>query len=117
MIAPFLPWALRIVTRAAARDLRGRLAARRLAQDWAAVAETESPAAGEAGAEAAVLHRALAVLSPEHRAVLALFYLEEMRVAEVAIALDIPPGTVKTRLMHARGKLRAYLEGDHDGQV
>jgi RNA polymerase sigma-70 factor (ECF subfamily) len=113
----FLPWALRIVTRAAARDLRGRLAARRLAQDWAAVAETEAPAAGEAGAEAAVLHRALAVLSPEHRAVLALFYLEEMRVAEVAIALDIPPGTVKTRLMHARGKLRAYLEGDHDGQV
>jgi RNA polymerase sigma-70 factor (ECF subfamily) len=112
----FLPWALRIVTRAAARDLRGKLAARRLESDWAGLAETCTAQGGEGGAEAAALHRALAALSPDHRAVLALFYLEQMRVAEVAIALDIPPGTVKSRLMHARGKLRALLEGEDHGQ-
>jgi RNA polymerase sigma-70 factor (ECF subfamily) len=113
----FLPWALRIVTRAAARDLRARLAERRVAKDWAAGQQASSPAAGEAGAEARILHAALAALSPGHRTVLALFYLEEMRVAEVAVALDIPPGTVKTRLLHARGKLRALLEGPDNGQV
>ena len=37
---------------------------------------------------------------------------EEMRVVEVAIALDVRAGTVKTRLMNARRKLRAILEGD-----
>jgi RNA polymerase sigma-70 factor (ECF subfamily) len=35
-----------------------------------------------------------------------------MSVAEVAVAVDAPAGTVKTRLMHARRKLRAALEGD-----
>ncbi len=113
----FLPWALRIVTRAAARDLRGKLAARRVAQDLALLVETETHGAGEAVADAEALHRAMATLSPEYRAVLALFYLDELRVAEVAIALDIPPGTVKTRPMHARTQLRALLEGDGNGQV
>ncbi|HEX5644132.1 MAG TPA: sigma factor-like helix-turn-helix DNA-binding protein [Erythrobacter sp.] len=35
-----------------------------------------------------------------------------MSVAEVAIALNVPVGTVKTRLMNARRKLRTYLEGE-----
>jgi RNA polymerase sigma-70 factor (ECF subfamily) len=37
-----------------------------------------------------------------------------MSIAEVAVALDVPAGTVKTRLMHARRTLRAVLEGDED---
>ncbi len=49
------------------------------------------------------------------RAAIGLFYLEEMSVAEVAVALEIPVGTVKTRLMHGRKKLRATLEGDDHG--
>jgi RNA polymerase sigma-70 factor (ECF subfamily) len=35
-----------------------------------------------------------------------------LSVAEVAVALDVPAGTAKTRLMHARNKLRAALEGE-----
>jgi DNA-directed RNA polymerase specialized sigma24 family protein len=36
-------------------------------------------------------------------------------VAEAAVAMDVPVGTLKTRLMHARLKLRAALEGEtHD---
>ena len=41
------------------------------------------------------------------------FTLEGLRIAEIAVALDTPPGTIKTRLMHARNKLRAKLEGDY----
>ncbi len=62
-----------------------------------------------------MLRKALAKLPEEHRAAIGLFYLEEMSVAEVAVALEIPVGTVKTRLMHARKKLRATLEGDDHG--
>jgi RNA polymerase sigma-70 factor (ECF subfamily) len=51
-------------------------------------------------------------LPAEQQAAVALFYLEEMSVAEVAVALDVPAGTVKTRLMHARRKLRAALGGE-----
>jgi len=35
-----------------------------------------------------------------------------MSVAEVAVALGVPAGTVKTRLMHARQKLRDVLQGE-----
>ena len=51
-------------------------------------------------------------LPPEQRAAIGLFYLEDMGVSETATALNVPAGTVKTRLMHARRKLRAVLEGD-----
>lgn len=111
----FLPWALRIVTRRAAGALRGQISRRRMSQDFAAE-QAIGPETGPAdhGAEPA-LARAIAALPKEQAATLALFYLEDMRVAEVAIALDIPPGTVKTRLMHARQNLRAILEGeDHE---
>jgi len=55
---------------------------------------------------------ALAALPRAQRATVALVYLEDLSVAEVATALNVPAGTVKTRLMHARRKLRAALEGD-----
>ena len=46
---------------------------------------------------------------------MALFYNEELSVAEIAVAMNVPAGTVKTRLMHARAKLRAALKGEHHG--
>ena len=58
------------------------------------------------------MRRAIRTLPPEQQAAIALFYLEDMSVAEVAVALDVPAGTVKTRLMHARRKLRGALEGE-----
>lgn len=106
----FLPWALRIVTRTAARDL-GRKRRRR------AALQGFSETLDETAIDAPDLTAAIATLPAPQRAALALFYLEEMSVAEVAVALDIPPGTVKTRLMHARAKLRAYLNGESNGQT
>lgn len=115
--AVFLPWALRIVTRRVAREIARRQRGRRLAE--AVEAEPVPPvgSAGEGEIEAARVRAAIAVLPPEQAATIALFYLEDLSVAEVATALDVPPGTVKTRLMHARRKLRAVLEGECDGQT
>ncbi len=55
------------------------------------------------------LRRALARLPPGQRAAVALFYREGFSVAEIATALRLPPGTVKTRLFHARRTLRQIL--------
>ncbi|MCC5987000.1 MAG: sigma-70 family RNA polymerase sigma factor [Pararhodobacter sp.] len=110
----FLPWALRIVTRFAARDVARRQRHRRAE---AGHAENLRHQAEETRPDPPDLAAALATLPAAHRATLALFYLEEMSVAEVAVALDIPPGTVKSRLLHARRKLRDHLEGESDGST
>jgi RNA polymerase sigma-70 factor (ECF subfamily) len=67
-------------------------------------------------AESDRVRRAMASLLGPQRATLALFYREGLRVAEIAVAMDVPVGTVKTRLMHARNALRALLEGEHHEQ-
>lgn len=46
-----------------------------------------------------------------HREVVAMFYLDEVPVAEVARRLGVPAGTVKSRLFKARAALRRALEG------
>jgi RNA polymerase sigma-70 factor (ECF subfamily) len=106
----FLPWALAIVTRAAARDLKRRIRAR------ATEAEL-GRAQAEPGADPPDLRAAIRELPAGQRAVMDLFYLEGLSVAEVATALAIPPGTVKTRLMHARSHLRALMTGDDHGRA
>ena len=67
------------------------------------------PEGGPAAADAKAVRRAIAALPPDQAATIALFYLEEMSVAEVALALDVPAGTVKTRLMRARQQLQEAL--------
>ena len=52
----------------------------------------------------------LAKLSPRSRVVLALHYLEELRLEDVAAVLDIPLGTVKSRLAFGLRQLRANLK-------
>ena len=55
------------------------------------------------------LGRALASLSPEQRAVVELTYFHEFSYQEIAETLDCPVNTVKTRMFHARRRLRGLL--------
>jgi len=108
----FPAWAYRIVSRRAARLIQRLQRDRRLRE--AVELEPLEQGGGPDGAsvDAERLRRAIAALPAGQRAAIALFHLEEMSVAEVAVALDVPAGTVKTRLMNARMKLRAVLEGE-----
>jgi len=54
---------------------------------------------------------ALRQLPPEQREVLLLVALEEMRYEDVAAVLQIPPGTVMSRLSRGRERLRLLMEG------
>jgi RNA polymerase sigma factor (sigma-70 family) len=115
--ALFPAWAYRIVSRRAADAIRKRGRARRIGTAYAA----QAPQAGDASlrmetaADAGPLAKAIAGLPPEQRATVALFYVEDFSVAETAAATGVPVGTVKTRLMHARAKLRAALKGEDHG--
>lgn len=63
----------------------------------------------EPGPERLDLMRALAGLSPRDRAVVALRFLDDLPVAEVARVLGLPEGTVKSRTARALDRLQAVL--------
>jgi RNA polymerase sigma-70 factor (ECF subfamily) len=64
-------------------------------------------------AERADIDAAFRCLPPESRTVLALMYLEDFSIGEIAGLLSLPEGTVKSRLFHARQQLRQLLEKNY----
>jgi RNA polymerase sigma-70 factor (ECF subfamily) len=87
------------------RIRRGRL---RMAGDPAAAAPEEPsvPAGQEEGLRWRDLLRALGQLAPEQRQVILLVAVEDLTYAEAARALEIPIGTVMSRLARGRERLR-----------
>lgn len=55
------------------------------------------------------LQAALDELPPEFKVVVLMFYFEHQSYQEIAAALDVPPGTVMSRLSRAKGHLRSRL--------
>ena len=55
------------------------------------------------------VRQAIAGLPLTHRVVVVLFYLEGLSLKEIADVLEIPEGTVKSRLHYARESLRQFL--------
>lgn len=74
------------------------------------VADDSDPVAEiDAAQLAGLLDTALASLSPGHRSVVELTFLLDYSYAEVAQIVGCPVNTVKTRMFHARAKLRHLL--------
>jgi RNA polymerase sigma-70 factor (ECF subfamily) len=113
-VAAFPAWAYRIATRRCQREFGRSGRSPLVAEEFAAEADSRAPesAGGEFNTELAIVIDAIGTLPGAQRAALALFYIDQLSVAEIAIATDVPPGTVKTRLMHARRKVHALLEGE-----
>jgi RNA polymerase sigma-70 factor (ECF subfamily) len=112
--SPFRPWILQIVAnearnrgRAARRREAVRIRAGSLAASGDAAPSPEAAALAHDDAQA--LLRAVDGLRAEDRLVVAYRYLFELSEAETADALDLPAGTVKSRLSRALVKLRAQL--------
>jgi RNA polymerase sigma-70 factor, ECF subfamily len=72
---------------------------------------TEPPAQG-AGLTSRDLDRAMGEISEEQRQVLLLVGLEAMSYGEVATILDLPVGTVQSRLSRGRERLRELIGHD-----
>jgi len=61
-----------------------------------------------------LVHFALSRLSPEHREVLTLRFLEGMTIAEIATATNCPDGTVKSRLHYASQEILSLIAEQHN---
>jgi RNA polymerase sigma-70 factor (ECF subfamily) len=105
--ACFRRWLYQIVTRKCADWVRARQRERRLTALRAAQPATVSAEHDETLGR---LQAAMRQLPGERRALLALCYLDGLSIEEIAQVLEIPAGTVKSRLHHARQELKEILE-------
>jgi RNA polymerase sigma factor (sigma-70 family) len=106
--AQFPAWLYGIATRKCADAIRTKVRRRRLAVD------SVEMGAGVGEAAVSVEHRidiaaGIRQLPRKQRVVVHLFYGEDLTVDEIASALDIPSGTVKSRLHQARQALKRNL--------
>jgi RNA polymerase sigma-70 factor (ECF subfamily) len=104
---PFAPWLHRIVVNRAIDWTRARTARAEVLAGTPAH-EDPAPAADTSGE----LLAALAALPPDQRAVVVLRYLLEYTPGEIAGMLELPRGTVNSRLRRALDALGNRLGGD-----
>lgn len=104
----FRPWAYRIASRSAFAHLRKEKRRRQHETDGEVVEAVAVPVERPSGDQ---LRELLdnAILSPASRAVLMLHFQEEMPLADVAAVLELPLGTVKSRLAYGLAALRRYF--------
>ncbi len=117
--ALFRTWAYRIATNKSADWTRKQQRDRKLSE---AVANNGDPrslrvqqqqdfeSTREPNDDVKRLHDAMGELSGDRQTILVMHYLDGMGIAEIAVALDVPAGTVKSRLYHARQQLKELLE-------
>jgi RNA polymerase sigma factor (sigma-70 family) len=108
--ASLRPWLFGIARRLAMDRLR-----RQYTQAVDADAVIEDIAAIEIDldfeSDLAALETCMAALPLRERETLALFYLRELTIEQIAALLDVPTGTIKSRLFRARQLLRKQLTG------
>ncbi|MDE2316565.1 MAG: RNA polymerase sigma factor [Xanthomonadaceae bacterium] len=104
-------WVFAIARNAWRDELRARGRAQHLF-----VAEEAGEAVADGGAalpaQQLELAQALAALPPDHREVVALVLVEGLSYDEAAALLEVPVGTVTSRLSRARATLQAHLGSD-----
>lgn len=99
------PWLYRIATNKANRRLRDE---KRRQRRERGSARPNSP--GAARDEPHAAHNALRSIPPRFQGVLVLHHAQGLSVAQVAEALGVPEGTVKSRLKRGRDAMRRALE-------
>lgn len=107
----FEAWAFTIARRKAIDWIRARQRSRTRDEALKADSQTEVPDNGTANREEKLkgVRRGIQRLSPTQQIVLEMFYLENLSLTEVSNVLDIPQGTVKSRLFYAREALKEIL--------
>ena len=127
--APFLPWFHRILRNTCFSFLRkqGRIKKSSLNAgadddgtqvDWDLVDDSPLPShAAEHEETTTLFWQAMNRLSARDREILVLRQFQDLSYRAIAHALDIPEGTVMSRLFHARRRLRDLLEPHLDGAL
>jgi RNA polymerase sigma factor (sigma-70 family) len=111
--AAFPAWAYRITSNKSRDWIRRRQRMRRADEAYGQRRPEANSDEESAERQYADLREALADLSGRDRAILSLRYEDDFSTAEIAEILGIPSGTVKSRLYHARQRLRRFIEEDN----
>lgn len=110
---PFEPWLYRVTVNLAyswiSRVKRWLNSLQASLDRWVLPIQRYPEKAAEKHEQWQVLQQAIDSLPPAHRVVIILFYLEELSLKEIAYVVDVPEGTVKSRLYYARENLRKAL--------
>jgi RNA polymerase sigma factor (sigma-70 family) len=119
--ASALPWLYGIGANLLLKHRRGEArwlrASARMAGDGAAAARRASAAAADARVLFPRVADAIEALPDGEREALLLFAWEDLSYQGVAEALELPVGTVRSRLNRARARLRELLEPGGKGRV
>ena len=114
---PFAPWLHRIVVNRAIDWTRARKARREISGETIEAWDPEAPELDlDALADSGRMEAALRSLGPEQRAVVVLRYLLDYTPGEIAELLDLPRGTVNSRLRRGLDALTGALPRE-DGDV
>ena len=108
--ARFRSYAFAVLHRRGADYLRGTIADRQ-AQPDVVPDQPVDPSQGDALA----IRQAFAALPPDQRLAAHLYFVEGLTVPEIAEVQGIAEGTAKSRLFHARRKLKAVLSDTNQG--
>ena len=106
----FKPWLMRILVNTC-NDILRRQSRQTLLADEELVSQEDTPS------DPLSVRDAIECLKPEWRTVILLHYLEGCSVSEIAQMLQIPQGTVKSRLLYARKRLCALMKEDWEGDA
>jgi RNA polymerase sigma-70 factor (ECF subfamily) len=88
--------------------------------EWLAGSNKQLPSyIAETDEEWRGVKKAIASLSLQQRVVVVLYYINDLSLQEISEILDVPVGTIKSRLFYGRQALKKYLEtgGEQHGEV
>jgi RNA polymerase sigma-70 factor, ECF subfamily len=108
--AAFLPWLYRIAHNRAFEMLRRRQRRPATAIEELDAIETTTDESDFTFEDRQAVHAAIDQLTPEHREVLLLRFMEDLSYEEIAKVTGTQLGTIRSRLHHAKRALRRILE-------
>ena len=104
----FAPWAFGILRRRCADAIRTAQADRARRGE----ARGTEPSHATGPDEGLAVAQAMVALPPDQRLAAQLFFVEGLTLADISEVQQVPIGTVKSRLFHARLRLKAALSGE-----
>jgi RNA polymerase sigma-70 factor (ECF subfamily) len=114
---PLEPWLYRVTVNQSCTWVKRRRWMQPIEElaDWLIGDNRNSPPQHmERHEERQALEQALAALPLAHRTVIVLYYVNDLAVQEIADILDVPAGTVKSRLYYGRKALKERLDFQAD---
>jgi RNA polymerase sigma-70 factor (ECF subfamily) len=112
----FDAWLQRVAVNAARMTHRSRRrrGVREIPQSRLGPVHNDAPSNDPSDTDSRVLDAAFRSLDIDQRSILVLHHLEGRSIAELAAILDIPTGTVKSRLHAARTSLQSAIDAERD---